>query len=66
MEHNKLALKKAFLEFFNAQEGFSLRSERFYAEFEAGILREKRLILWMEEAFIAGAKSEHKHWLNIL
>ena len=67
MKTNKnMYLKKEFLNFFNAQEGYTLRSERFYSEFEAGALREKRIILWLEAAFLEGARVMAQDTLNTL
>lgn len=50
-----LNLKAEFREYIDELEGFTLRSERFYAEFESGFMREKRILEWMEAAYIAGA-----------
>jgi len=50
-------LKAKFQDYFHEQEGGALRSERFYDEFQCGILREKRILMWMEAAFIQGART---------
>ena len=49
-------LKAKFQEYFNQLEGYGLRSERFYEEFESGIMREKRIIEWLEVAYLRGAR----------
>lgn len=61
-----LDLKAEFREYFNELEGFGIRSERFYAEFEAGIMREKRILEWMEAAYIAGAREMAQDTLDTL
>lgn len=61
-----LNLKAEFREYIDELEGFNLRSERFYAEFEAGIMREKRILEWMEAAYIAGAREMAMDALDIL
>jgi hypothetical protein len=65
--YTKFDLKKEFLKFFNEeQDDFELRSEKFYVYCEAGIMREKRILEWLEEAYIAGAKSMAQDTLDIL
>ena len=49
-------LQEKFLEYFNEQEGYALRSERFYEEFESGMMREKRIIEWIKAAYLQGAR----------
>ena len=61
-----LDLNAEFREYIDELEGFTLRSERFYAEFEAGIMREKRILEWMEAAYIAGAREMAQETLDIL
>jgi len=61
-----LNLKAEFREYIDELEGFTLRSERFYAEFEAGIMREKRILEWMEAAYIAGAREMAQDTLDTL
>lgn len=66
-----LNLKAEFREYIDELEvdeleGFTLRSERFYAEFEAGIMREKRILEWMEAAYIAGAQAMAQDTLDTL
>lgn len=59
-------LEAKFKEYFDEQEGYALRSERFYAEFESGIMREKRILQWMEAAYIAGARAMAQDTLDTL
>lgn len=59
-------LNAKFKEYFDELEGYALRSERFYAEFEAGIMREKRILQWMEAAYIAGARTMAQDTLDTL
>jgi hypothetical protein len=61
-----LNLRKEFRNYFDEVEGYALRSERFYAEFEAGIMREKRILEWMEAAYIAGARIMAQDTLDTL
>ena len=49
-------LRKKFQDYFNELEGFGLRSERFHEEFESGIMRERRIIEWLESAYLRGAR----------
>jgi hypothetical protein len=60
MEMNNIDLKKEFEEYFHELEGFTLRSERFYNSFSA-IPNKTALAtsmkLWLEAAFIQGARS---------
>ena len=59
-------LKAKFQDYFHDREGFALRSERFYDEFESGILREKRILMWLEAAFIQGARTMAQDTLDTL
>lgn len=60
-------LKAKFQEYFNEQEGLvTLRSERFYDEFESGMMREKRIIKWMEAAYLQGARDMAQDTLHTL
>lgn len=59
-------LKQEFKNYFDELEGFALRSERFYAEFESGVMREKRIIKWLEAAYIAGARKMAQDTLDTL
>jgi hypothetical protein len=61
-----LNLKAEFREYIDELEGFTLRSERFYAEFESGFMREKRILEWMEAAYIAGAREMAMDTLDTL
>ena len=56
---NNIDLKKKFEEYFNEQEGFGLRSERFYTDIESQRLREDAVLMtkWLEAAFIQGARA---------
>ena len=51
-------LKEKFQQYFHEQEGFCLRSERFYADIEAQRLMEDAVLMtkWLEAAFIQGAQ----------
>jgi hypothetical protein len=54
---NNIDLKAEFEKYFNEQEGFGLRSERFFADVElTQPERNKLLIQWIEAAFIQGAR----------
>ena len=55
-----------FKEYFNELEGFGLRSERFYNECEAGMLREKRIIEWLKAAYMQGAQDMAQDTLDTL
>ena len=59
-------LRKKFKDYFNELEGFGLRSERFYTEFEAGIMREKRILEWLEAAYLQGARDMAQDTLETL
>lgn len=47
-------LNAKFLEYFNEIEGFSLRGERFYSEFESGMSKES-VLEWLKAAYLRGA-----------
>lgn len=49
-------LKAKFKEHFNEPEGFALRAERFYEEFEFGLMSETRIMAWLESAYMQGAR----------
>lgn len=49
-------MNEKFLEYFHELQGFTTRSERFYEEFECGVMREKRIIEWMQAAYMRGAQ----------
>lgn len=59
-------LREKFREYFNQQEGNGLRSERFYEEFESGMIREKRIIEWLEVAYLRGARDMAQDTLDTL
>lgn len=59
-------LKAKFKDYFNELEGYSFRSERFYAEFESGIMREKRILEWLEAAYLRGAQDMAQDTLDTL
>lgn len=59
-------LREKFLEYFNELEGFGLRSERFYEEVDAGMMREKRIMQWLEAAYMQGARDMAQDTLNTL
>jgi hypothetical protein len=50
-------LKQKFQEYFNEQESFSLRSERFFEEYSSGQMNQQRMMQWLEAAFIQGART---------
>ena len=53
-------LKKKFEDYFNEQEGFSLRSERFYEDFVNCRCKDhidiKMMIKWLQAAYTVGAE----------
>lgn len=49
-------LNAKFLEYFNEIEGFSLRGERFYSEFESGSMSKESVLEWLKAAFLRGAR----------
>jgi len=56
-------LREKFLEYFNELEGYALRSERFYDSLNAFTNKEAlaaSMVLWLEAAFIQGAKTSKK------
>lgn len=59
-------LKKEFRNYFDEVEHNPLLSERFYAEFESGIMREQRILQWMEAAYVAGARAMAQDTLDTL
>jgi len=65
--YTKFDLKKEFQKFFNEeQDDFELRSEKFYVYCEAGIMQDKRILEWLEEAYIAGARAMAQDTLDTL
>ena len=59
-------LREKFQEYFHELEGYTLRSERFYDSLNAFTNKEAlaaSMVLWLEAAFIQGAKTSKK--LNI-
>ena len=53
-------LKEKFQQYFHEQEGFASRSERFYDSLDAFSKKERfydSMELWLEAAFIQGAKT---------
>jgi hypothetical protein len=66
MMGTNINLKQEFRNYFDGLEGFALRSERFYDEFESGVMREKRILEWLEAAYIAGARKMAQDTLDTL
>jgi len=60
-----LDLKEAYKQYIYEPEGFALRTERFRAEFEAGMSVE-RMEQWLEAAFIQGARAMAQDTLDTL
>ena len=60
---NNIDLKEKFQQYFHEQEGFGLRSERFYADIESQRLKEDAVLMtkWLEAAFIQGAITMTQH-----
>ena len=54
---NNIDLKEKFQQYFHEQEGFGLRSERFYADIESQVDSGDAVLMtkWLEAAFIQGA-----------
>lgn len=52
-------LKEKFQQYFHEQEGFGMRSERFYVDIESQRLKEDAVLMikWLEAAFIQGART---------
>tara|TARA_R110000868_G_scaffold67757_1_gene200817 strand:+ start:540 stop:884 length:345 start_codon:yes stop_codon:yes gene_type:complete len=69
-----IELKEKFLEYFNEQEGFSLRSDRLYDDlsfmvFNPGCTSAKRMEIitkWMEAAYRQGARDMAQDTVNTL
>ena len=59
-------LKQEFQEYFNEQESFSLRSERFFEEYSSGQMNQQRMMQWLEAAFIRGARTISQNTIDIL
>lgn len=57
-------LNNKFLEYFHEQEGFALRSERFYEDFVHSISKDhidaNWMILWLQAAYTVGAEDMAK------
>lgn len=70
----RIDLNKAFLNYFNESEGFSLRSERFYDDVRSILTnpalssasRNKLMRGWLEAAFIQGARTMAQDTLDTL
>jgi len=62
-----LDLKEKFQRYFHEQEGFGLRSERFYADIESQRLKEDAVLMtkWLEAAFIQGARTMTQHLQDV-
>ncbi len=66
---NNIDLKKEFEEYFHELEGFTLRSERFYnsfSEFSNKTALATSMKLWLEAAFIQGARSMSQDTVDTL
>lgn len=59
-------LKKKFQDYLHDLEGYSFRIERFDAECDSTIMDNKRILEWMEAAFIAGANTMAQDTLDTL
>lgn len=62
-------LNEKFNEYFNELEGYSLRSERFYASLDAVTSKEAlaaSMKLWLEAAFMQGARAMAQDTLETL
>lgn len=66
MSGYNINLKEEFRNYFDELEGFTLRSERFYAECEAGIMTPERILEWLESAYMVGAKTMAQDTLDTL
>ena len=58
-------LDKKFLEYFDELECFGLRSERFYAECEAG-MKPERVLEWLRAAYQQGCRDMAQDTLDTL
>lgn len=62
---SRLDLKEAYNHYMYEPEGVGLRTERFRAEFDAGMSAE-RVEQWLEAAFIQGARAMAQDTLDTL
>jgi len=64
---SNIDLKEKFQRYFHEQEGFGLRSERFYADIESQRLKEDAVLMtkWLEAAFIQGARTMTQHLQDV-
>ena len=65
---NNIDLKEKFQQYFHEQEGFGLRSERFYADIESQRLKEDSVLMktWLEAAFIQGVRTAAQDTVDTL
>ena len=61
-----LNLREEFLKYMNEVKDFESKSEALHEYSEAGIMQEKRILEWLEEAYIAGARSMAQDTLDTL
>lgn len=59
-------LREEFLKYMNEVKDFESKSEALHEYSEAGIMQEKRILEWLEEAYIAGARSMAQDTLDTL
>ena len=64
--YKKFDLREEFLKYMNEVKDFESKSEALHEYSEAGIMKEKRILEWLEEAYIAGAKSMAQDTLDTL
>ena len=66
---NNIDLKEKFQQYFHEQEGFGLRSERFYTDIESQVdSGDADIVLmktWLEAAFIQGAITMTQHLQDV-
>lgn len=59
-------IDRGFDTYLGELEGYSTRACRLYAEVEAGIMREQRIIQWMRAAYQQGARDMAQDTLDTL
>lgn len=64
--YKKFDLREEFLKYMNEVKDFESKSEVLHEYSEAGIMQEKRILEWLEESYIAGARSMAQDTLDIL
>lgn len=64
--YKKFNLREEFLKYMNEVKDFESKSEVLHEYSEAGMMQENRILEWLEESYIAGARSMAQDTLDIL